>query len=489
MRIPTLITAFATSLLVACASSGGLQTQARPLTADRLATTRSLSSATLSVAAWPRQDWWAAFGDAQLDRLIVAALQGQPGLRIAEARVHQAQAAADRVDSSLSPQVSAGISSTPQQFSENSIVPKPLAGHWNSMNSASLGVSYELDFWGKNQAAVDAALDRAHSAEVDLQAARLILTATVARTYIRLDAAYAQLDLANDMLQQRESTLTLTRQRVAAQIDSELELTQAEAALPALRERIAAIGESITLLDNQIAALEGLGPDAGLDIRRPRLSAAGPVQIPADLPAELLGHRPDVVAERWRVEAARKDVKVAKAQFYPNVSLNAFVGLQSLGLSDFFDYGSRVAGIGPAVSLPVFDGGRLRSNLDAHQAAYDAEVEQYNVTLIAAVHDVVDQMVSQQWLQQQMQQQDEALRLARHACDLAQARYRSGLANYLQVLSTQAQVLAQQQHRIELQARQRELQLNLIRALGGGYVSSPGPDTGSQSNPSIGERS
>ncbi len=463
------------TMLSACVSTAGLHTHATALDADQLEVSRSLSTTPLSAAAWPKDAWWKAFGDPQLDDLIDAALNGQPNLRVAEARVRQAQAFAGLAGASLYPQVNAGLQSTRQRFSEHGTVPPPIAGTWQNINEMSLGLHYELDFWGKNRATVDAALDRAHAAEVGLQAARLMLTTSLARTYLRLDLAYAQRDLAEDTLKLRQQTLELTRRRVVAQIDSQLELTQAEAALPAVRERIAAIDESIALLDNQLAALQGKGPDAGLPIKRPQLAEVGPVALPADLPAELIGRRPDVVADRWLVEAASKDIRVARAQFYPDISLNGLVGLQSLGFDQFLDVGSRVLGVGPAISLPIFDGGRLRGNLGVHQADYDAAVERYNASVIAAVHDVVDQLVSLRWLQQQVHEQDEALRLSQHAYDLARARYRSGLANYLQVLSAESQVLAQKRLVIESQSRQRELRLNLIRALGGGYQPASVP--------------
>ncbi|WP_225561860.1 efflux transporter outer membrane subunit [Rhodanobacter sp. DHB23] len=466
----------ATVMFTGCASTAGLHTQATMRDVNQVQATRSLSGTSLSVAAWPQDEWWTEYGDPQLDRLMDNALNGQPGLRIAEARVRQAQAVAGVVAAGLYPQANASIKSTRQRFSEDGTVPPPIAGTWQTINDLSLGVGYELDFWGKNHAAVSAAIDRVHATEVDLQAARLMLATALTRVYLRLDLAYAQLDLAQATLKQREQTLALTRRRVAAQIDSQLELTQAEAALPVARERIAAINESIALIANQLAALQGKGPDAGLQIARPQLAGMGAVSLPGNLPAELVGRRPDVVADRWRVEAASQDIKVARAQFYPNISLNSLVGLQSLGFDNFLDAGSRVIGIGPAISLPIFDGGRLRGNLGARQAGYDAAVEHYNATVIAAVHDVVDQLVSLHWLEQQEHEQNEALRLTQRAYDLALARYRSGLANYLQVLSAEAQVLAQKRLVIDSQSRQRELRLNLIRALGGGYSPAVVPD-------------
>ena len=472
MKLNALILALATSLLAACASTGGLSTRAQPKDAGQLAAAQTLSAVPLSPAAWPTEQWWRVFGDAQLDQLIQQALKEQPSLRIAAARLRQAQAVAGIVGASLSPQATASLKSTEQHFSANSIYPKTLAGQVNSINDATLGVSYELDFWGRNHAAVDAALDRAHAAEVDAQAARLVLTTSLARAYLRLDTAFAQRDLAEQTLHQREQILALVNKRMAAKLDSRLELTQAEAALPAAREQIAAINEAIALTRNQIAALAGQGPDAGLAIARPRLSPgpASALALPTNVPAELLGRRPDLVAERWRVEATTQDIRVARAGFYPNISLNAFAGIQSVGLGDFLTAGSRMLGLGPALSLPVFDGGRLRANLDLRQADYDAAVETYNATLIAALHDVATQLVSMKWLAEERQQQDEGLALARQSYQLALKRFQSGLANYLQVLSAEALVLGQQRQQIESEGRLRELQLNLIRALGGGYI-------------------
>jgi len=463
-------------LLAACASSSGLHTHAKAIDPQDLKAARSLSSVGLSDAAWPTEAWWIEFGDDQLSRIMSDALQGQPSLRVAEARVRAAQAVAGVARAALYPQVGAGAVSERRRFSEAGTVPPPIAGTWQTVNAATLGVSYELDFWGKNRSAVEAALDRAHATEVDLQAARLVLTTSLTRTYLRLDAAYDLRDLAESTLKQREQTLALTRQRVAAQLDSELELTQAEAALPIARERIASLNESIALLNNQLAALQGKGPDAGLVVVRPRLAKVGVVQLPSNLPVELIGRRPDVVAGRWRVEAARLDIKVAKAEFYPNISLNAFIGLERLGFEDFLSAGSRVIGIGPAITLPIFDGGRRRSNLALNQATFDELVETYNATLIDALHDVVNQLVSLQWLAAQEKEQDAALQLTQRAYDLALSRYRKGVANYLQVLIAEAQVLLQKRLVIESQARERELRLDLIRALGGGYAPTGSPD-------------
>ncbi len=480
MKTLPLVIAVASCLLAACADTGGLAVHSTPLAPGQLAAEQSLAATPLSAAAWPREDWWSAFGDPQLDRMVQTALANQPSLRAAQARVRQAQAVVGVTSASLRPQGQLTFKGAEQRFSENSIYPKTLAGQINSINYGELGVSQELDFWGRNAAAVDAAIDRAHVSEVAAQATWLLLTTSLARTYLRLDTAWAQRDLAAQTLAQREQLLALVQHRVAANLDSRLELTQAEEALPAVRARMAMIDESIALLGNQLAALQGQGPDAGLAVERPRLATPkASAVLPSALPAQLLGRRPDIVAERWRVEAMSQDIREARARFYPNVTLNLFAGFQSIGLSDFLTAGSRVWGIGPAISLPIFDGGRLRANLGLHQAAYDAAVEQYNGVVIAALHDVVDQLVSLKWLGRQLVEQEQALALSRRAFELAQSRYRSGLASYLQVLVAEVQMLQQQRLTVESQGRERELHLNLIRALGGGLTpEAPGATAG-----------
>jgi NodT family efflux transporter outer membrane factor (OMF) lipoprotein len=463
----------------ACASTGGLHTHAHLTDVATIHASRSLQGTPLSAAAWPDGAWWEQFGDEQLDGVVDHALSSQPRLRVAEARVRAAEAIAGIAGAPLYPHVNARAGSERERFSEHGTVPPPIAGTWQTINNASLGVDYELDFWGKNRAAVNAALDRVHASQVDLQAARLMLSVAVVQTYLRLDSAYRLRDLLRDTLAQRQKILALTRARVAAQVDSNLELTEAEAALPATREQLEATGATIALLRNQIAALEGEGPDAGLSLQRPRLAARGAMRIPSNLPIDLIGRRPDVVAQRWRVEAARQDIKVARAEFYPDISLNAFVGLQRLGFGQFLSMGSRVLGVGPAISLPLFEGGRLRGNLALHQAVYDAAVERYNGAVLGALHDVVDQLTALTWIDRQQREQIQAVQLSQHAYDLATARYRNGLADYLQVLVADGQVLAQKRRQILLDEHRRALRVDLIRALGGGYApASPAAQAG-----------
>ena len=463
----------AAALLAACASDGGLQPQARLLDANHLSAQATLSQASLSVAAWPPRDWWRRYSDAQLDQIIDEALAGSPALRAASARVRQAQAVAGLTESAMAPQVTATAHSERLQLSAAGDVPPPLAGGHAWHSEAALHLNYDLDFWGKHEAALDAALGRQKVSEVEAEAARLLLTVGLVQNYLKLSQLYAQRDLAEQVLQQRLQVLALTQQRVAASIDAEADLKQAELAVPLARNDITASDEAIALVRLQLAALIGAGPDRGATIARPQLQAVRPAAVPATLPSDLLARRPDVVAQRWRVEALRKDIDVAHAQFYPTVDLNGLIGLQAFGLSNFLQGRNAITGLGLGLSLPIFDGGRLRSNLALRDAEYDQAVEAYNQTLVDALRDVASQLVYIQWLAERNTQQAQALKAAQQAYGLSLQRYRAGVGNYLQVLATQLQLLNQQRAQIDLDARSLELDMQLARALGGGYSGLP----------------
>jgi len=469
----SIATLAAAALLAGCASTGGLAPASSLRSDATVAAPRSLAGTAVSPAAWPRSDWWTAYGDPQLDALMDEALRDSPTLAIAAGRTRKALAAADVGRAPLYPRVDAAAASTRERFSANGTTPPPFAGTTQTINELQATLSWELDFWGKNREAYEAALGAAHAAEVDAYAARLALSTGIAQAYVELERAYLQLDVAQKTLAEREQIYRLTRDRNAAGVDSKLELKQAESALPATREVIAQLEERAALSRNAIAALMGQGPDRGLAVARPTAAALAPVALPSSVPAELLGRRPDLVAQRWRVEAAQHAIASAKAEFYPNVDLLAFVGLQAIGGGNLLTAASRMVGITPAVSLPIFDGGRLRGNLAGRDADYDIAVEQYNQTLADAMRDVVDQLASFRSVDTQRAEQRVALATAQEAYDLALLRYREGLGNYLQVLSAESPLLVQESLDADLQARGLSLSINLVRALGGGYGAPP----------------
>lgn len=448
-------------LLAGCASTHGIAPEAQ------LKEPAVPGASAQPVAAIDAQ-WWRGFGDPQLDRLVEQALRDNPNLAVTRARLRRAQAATDAATASGRPQVNGAFDVTRQRFSENSLYPPPLAGSIEDTGTLQASFSWELDFFGKHSAALQAALGGARAAEADVAAARVVLASNVARSYFQLLRVQEQLAVSRRTLEQREQQLQLVRQRVQAGLDTTLEQRQSEGALPEARQQIEALEEQAQTTRNALAALVGSQDVPTVGSLPALASLRTPGELPA-LPADLLGRRPDVSAARWRVEAATREVDAAKAQFYPNINLTAFVGLSTLGLGRLLDVGSTQWGVGPAIRLPIFDAGRLRANLRGKAADVDLAVESYNAAVLEALHEAGDAVAAVRSVARQQAQQRQAAAAAEGAYEIAVQRYRAGLGTYLNVLSAENAVLAQRRLGVDLAARALDARVALHRALGGGW--------------------
>ncbi|MBH2010303.1 MAG: efflux transporter outer membrane subunit [Xanthomonadaceae bacterium] len=454
--------------LSGCADMSGIAPQAS------LRDAPSLGLNTVAVQAPVAAEWWRDFGDETLNGLVAKALETSPSLKLAQARLARAQAATDVAHAATLPQVNGQFDLTRQRYTANGAVPPPLAGSIRESGTAQLAASWELDFFGKNRAALDAALGSANAAQADAQAARVLLASQVARTYFQLVRLNEQSGVASRTLAQREETLKLVRDRVNAGLDTRLELRQSEGGLPEARLQLEAVQEQMALTRNALNALLGQ-PNSASALVPSAQSAIKNVALTPNIPADLLGRRADIAAARWRVEASSRDVVNAKTQFYPNINLVAFAGFSSIGLGQLLDSGSRQWGVGPALRLPIFEAGRLRANLRGKTADLDAAVESYNAAVIDAVRDVADQVASSQAIGRQQAEQRAAQDAAESAYDIAVQRYKAGLGNYLNVLTAETSVLAQRRLAVDLAGRALDTQVALIRALGGGYAPEPLP--------------
>ncbi len=412
--------------------------------------------------------WWLQFGDETLNQLASEALHNNPSLKLAQARLAGAQAAIEGASAATRPQFAAQLDLTHQRYTANGLVPPPLAGAVSDSGTAQVAASWEFDFFGKNRAALDAALGGANAAQADAQAARVLLASQVARTYFQWVRLLEQTQVAQRTLAQREETLKLVHDRVNAGLDTRLELRQSEGSLPEARLQLETLKEQIALTQNALAALTGQ-QNSALALVPASHFTINNVVVAANIPANLLAQRADVNAARWRVEAASQNVNVARAQFYPNVNLAAFAGFSSIGLGHLLGSGSQQWGVSPALRLPIFDTGRLRAGLRGKTAELDAAVESYNATVISAAHEVADQVASTQAIARQQAEQKAAGQAAQDAYDIALQRYRAGLGNYLIVLNAETTVLTQRRLAVDLGARALDTQVALIHALGGGF--------------------
>ena len=469
-----LVTCLGVALLIAalagCADMSGITPQAQLRDAASLGLDAPGTVTQTPVDA----QWWRAFGDNTLDQLEAQALQSSPSLKLAQARIAAAQAASQMTHASSGPQLAAQLDVTHQRYTANGMIPPPLGGSVSDSATVQLAASWEMDFFGKNRAALQAALGMERAAQADAQAARVLLAAQVAQTYFGWVGLTEQRSVASRVLAQSEQTLRLVQDRLNAGLDTPLELRQAQGALPAARLQLASLDEQITLTRNALAALIG-EPNTPLALIEHGKAAINFISFDATLSANLLGQRADVAAARWRAQAADQSVASAKAQFYPNINLSAFAGFSSIGLDQLLQAGSQQWGVGPAISLPLFDSGRLRANLGGKTAERDAAVESYNAAVINAVHEVADQLASRQAIARQQAEQTQAAQAAQDAYAAAQQRYHSGLLNALQVLNAETPVLAQRRQAVDLSTRALQNQVALARALGGGFSPSAPP--------------
>lgn len=454
-------------LLAGCAAMPAREPRPEIKLADDYATAHSF---TAPPAEWPVDAWWQLYGDRQLDSLIEEALANSPTLAIAEARLRRARANVGVSRSALMPQVSANASATQQKHSYNDVSPREVTPKgWNDYGRATLDVSWELDFWGRNRAAFAAATSESEAAQADAAQARLALSAAVASAYAELAREHAALETAKAARDVRVKTSELFRRRYENGLETLASVRQVESREAATEGEVLALEEQISLQRNLIAALLGAGPDRGLAIERPRISVTHPFGLPDHLAVDLLGRRPDVSAARMRATAAASRIHQAQASFYPNINLTGFIGVQSLGLDLLNESGSSIGSVGPALSLPIFQGGRLRGRLRVADAEYAESVANYDTTVVQALQEVADAATSQKALGPQISRADEAVDAAREAWRIQNNRYQGGLATYLEVLSAEDSLLSSLRSQTDLQSRSLALDVALVRALGGGY--------------------
>lgn len=466
-----------TLLISGCIGTGGIAPQGTSLSPDSLATDDAIKEAAQD-AHWPDGQWWRAYADEQLNHWIELAALGSPSLAIAAARVRQAKAMAGIAESAESLHINGDSTLKRHNWPTDQFYgPGELSNTSTWDNNASIGLSYSLDLWGKESNNTEQALDMAHMSAAEERQALLELQDNIVRAYIQLSLNYAQRDIAEATLAQQQQILDLAQRRLKGGIGTHFEVSQAQTPLPETHRQIDAFDEAIALSRNQIAALAGKGPGEGASLKRPTLSLSNALKLPSALPAQLLGQRPDVVASRWRVAAQARGIDVAHAGFYPNVDLMGSLGYMATGggMLEFLTGRKFNYSVGPAISLPIFDGGRLRSELGVASAGYDAAVAQYNQTLVTALKSISDQLIRRESMNKQQVFADQSVAAAQKTYDIAMIAFQRGLTDYLNVLNAQTLLFHQEQVQQQVQAARLTVHAELVVALGGGLMA--GNDT------------
>jgi multidrug efflux system outer membrane protein len=420
---------------------------------------------------WPAKEWWKRYQDPTLDRLIELSLASSPTLAAAHARYDSARQSVRIAGAASGVRVDANADIERQRLSDNGLISPRLIGFtWYNQADLGLQISYTFDWWGKQRDAVEAAVDEAHAAQADRSAAALMLASSIADTYFGWQADQGRIELARERAGAVEGEGAISAARVRADLDPAENTDRSDLAVAAAREEIAALEGSAKLRVVALAALVGRSISE-LPPMQPKPLPALSGNLPDNVKIDLISRRADITASRWRIEAAQRNLDAARAQFFPDVSINALVGLSSIDVGKLIEYGSRVPLAEGAVHLPIFDAGRLKARYGASQVAIDSAVAAYQDTLVGAARDVALQATTRAQIEaeraQRLIEADAAQRLRLSAA----ARVRQGITDSRAELAATESWIEQRDELLQLDAAALSADIALQRALGGGYES------------------
>jgi outer membrane protein, multidrug efflux system len=435
-----------------------------PVWKEEIAT--SPSTAPSSVAVALPSAWWKIFNDAELDALESQVVSANQDLQRAAARVAEARALARLSAADLSPQLAADSTTSRFRASANRAGAAGPAATDNDY-SAQLGLSYELDFWGRVRSTASATRADAAAVADDFQVALVLLTTETAANYHQLRSLDAEKSIVEATLALRRDAVRLQETRSQAGLINEVDVTRARTEAASVEAELHAVARSRARAEHALAVLCGKPP--GEFSIAPRATPVALPAIPAGLPASLLQRRPDLAAAEHRLQADCARIGVAKADFFPRLSLTGSAGFASADLSSLTQSDSAVWSFGPSVHLPVFDGGRNRANLRATEARYEESMATYRNAVLNAFREVEDALSDLDTLSRQGDAVDRALLSARDTAALATERYQRGLSSYLEVVDAQRSVLQAERSSVQLHGERTRSTLSLVKALGGGW--------------------
>jgi NodT family efflux transporter outer membrane factor (OMF) lipoprotein len=415
-------------------------------------------------------DWWRGFGDPQLDRLVDDAVAGNPSLDAALARVAQAQAVLATRNADNGPDITLDAQEQYTRLSGRYTIPPPYRGTVRFVGSTAANLSWNLDLFGRQKAAIVGARASVAAAALDLAAARLALSGAVVQTYIDLQRAEAQARIATRTIATRENSLRLVNVRIRNQLASKLDAQAATTLVAQARQALLRAEAAQLLTRNALAALAGRGADYPATIAPTRLTLDAALPLPQRLPADLLARRADIGAAQARIAAASAGRQVARKAFYPNVNLAALAGFQAVGLGNLFSLDAGTVGAGPALHLPIFDNGRLKADLAGATAALDLATAEYNDRVVGAVREAADALARIGALSADRARQREVVRGFAETGRLNAVRVSSGLDSRLDLVDNDVRTLEAEQADANLAADEAQQRVALVLALGGGFT-------------------
>ncbi|WP_083811518.1 efflux transporter outer membrane subunit [Asticcacaulis biprosthecium] len=467
----TLALASVLLVLAGCASVPDATTTA-PTDPATLASAQTLKG---EAGAWPEQAWWRGFNDPQLNALMDEAFANSPDMLAASARLKKARAFSGQVKAAMEPDARFNASIQETKQSLNMGFPPSfkdfLLDGYHPSTRITVEANYDLDLWGKSKAAVRGAAGQQKATELEAVVVRQNLSVAIARAYVELNHLYETRDYLADLKHGADVKLELYQARADRHLEPQDTVLRARDEQAQVAGRIAAVDGAIAAQGHLIATLTGAGPDRALRLTRPNLAPADTYGLPDDVHANLLGRRPDVLAARLRVEAQGQNIKYTQADYYPNVKLSAYFGLQAIGIPNLTNDGSDIGGIGPAFSLPLFHQKRLDAAYRSAEADYDLAVADYDTTLTRALQDVANAANGTRTTVGQVKSAQARRDSAEDGYQLSSARFQRGLATKMEILTAHANVVTADSALSDLKAQAYNDRISFIAALGGGYAS------------------
>ncbi len=415
----------------------------------------------------PRDGWWQFYGDQELNRLQAQLVQNSPDLQAALARYQQAKAFADQLRSGLFPSLALRADGVRARQSESSPPAGQSSPRYYNSYGAGVEATYEVDLWGRVRNDVNAGRLEASAAAADLESARLSLQAQLADYYIAIYGLDREATLLADTVAAYDRALALTKERHEAGIVSGLDVARAQTQLETARSQSSQNLAQRATLEHAIAVLVGESPSQFT--LAPRSAPLQLPEIPSDVPTNLLQRRPDIAAAQRRAAAANASVGVARAAYFPSITLNGVYGFESNRSSDWLTAPNAAWSIGPSILLELFDAGRRRARVEQARAVLDEAGATYRGVVLGAFQEVEDSLALLYHYGNAAESERSAVTSAQTSLDFAMNRYREGAVSYLEVVQSQTVALDAQRNALDLETRQLRASVALIRALGGGW--------------------
>lgn len=427
----------------------------------------------LSHTDWPKSEWWTAYGDPQLNTLITKALNDAPDMQIARQRITLAEAQAKAAMAADGPQIDISADVERQKMSAEGLmgpfaITDPAAGTtgpWYTNGTFGATAGWDLDLWGKNRDLVEARIGKVNAQKAELEQTRQLLASSVARLYWEWQTESAINTVLSDIRQEQNSIISADKELYQHGITSSIEGVETDINASKTDERIAEVSGKMKVIEARLQALTNSSSVKLVHHDLPAVEAA----LPTTLGYELLARRPDLQEAHWYIEASMSNVDAAKAAFYPDFNLMAFLQQDALHLSDLFRHSAQQMGVTAGFTLPIFDSGRLNAQLDIAQAQNNLSVADYNKAVVDAVNQVARTASEVETLASKNQQQQKVERDAARVVNLAQARFNAGLIAGSRVSEAKIPALQERITGLTLKGQYLDASLQLTSALGGGY--------------------